>query len=197
MALTRKSLKAMGLTDEQVDSIIEMHTETVDGLKAYKADAEKLPGVQRELDDLKKQVADNKDDGWKDKHDAVKKEFDDYKAAQTAKDTKAAKETAYIPLLKKAGVREKRIGDILRLTDFDKIELDESGNAKNADSVVDWIKEYWAEYIDEKNQAGADMANPPANTGSTTTMTKDQIMAIKNPTERQAAIAENHQLFGI
>ena len=33
MALTRKSLKAMGLADEQVDSIIEMHTETVDGLK--------------------------------------------------------------------------------------------------------------------------------------------------------------------
>ena len=56
MALTRKSLKAMGLTDEQVDSIIEMHTETVDGLKAdiakYKGDAEKLPGVQRKLDDL-------------------------------------------------------------------------------------------------------------------------------------------------
>ena len=49
MALTRKSLKAMGLTDEQVDSIVEMHTETVDGLKAdiakYKGDAEKLPSV--------------------------------------------------------------------------------------------------------------------------------------------------------
>ncbi len=166
MALTRKSLKAMGLTDEQVDSIIEMHTETVDGLKAYKADAEKLPGVQAELDQAKKDLADRNKDGWKEKHDAVKKEFDDYKAAQTAKDTKAAKESAYIPLLKKAGVREKRIGDILRLTDFDKIELDESGNAKNADSVVDWIKEYWAEYIDEKNQAGAGMTNPPAGGGT-------------------------------
>ena len=57
MSLTRKSLKAMGLTDEQVDSIIEMHTDTVDGLKeqvnTYKADAEKLPNVQKELDDLK------------------------------------------------------------------------------------------------------------------------------------------------
>ena len=33
MALTRKLLKGMGLTDEQVDTIIEAHTDTVDGLK--------------------------------------------------------------------------------------------------------------------------------------------------------------------
>ena len=49
VALTRESLRAMGLTDEQVDSIIEMHTDTVDGLKAdvskYKSDAEKLSTV--------------------------------------------------------------------------------------------------------------------------------------------------------
>ena len=57
MALTRKLLKGMGLTDEQVDTIIEAHTDTVDGLKEdinkYKGDAEKLPTVQKELDDLK------------------------------------------------------------------------------------------------------------------------------------------------
>ena len=57
MALTRKLLKGMGLTEEQVDTIIEAHTETTDGLKKdiekYKGDAEKLPGVQKELNDLK------------------------------------------------------------------------------------------------------------------------------------------------
>ena len=50
MALTRKLLKGMGLTDEQVDTIIEAHTDTVDGLKAdvskYKTDAEKLSDVE-------------------------------------------------------------------------------------------------------------------------------------------------------
>jgi len=55
MALTRKLLKGMGLTDEQVDTIIEAHTDTVDGLKAdiakYEGDAKKPPGVQKELDD--------------------------------------------------------------------------------------------------------------------------------------------------
>ena len=52
MALTRKLLKGMGLTDEQVDTIIEAHSDTVDGLKeqvkTYKADAEKLPNIQKE-----------------------------------------------------------------------------------------------------------------------------------------------------
>lgn len=41
MSITRKSLKVMGLTEEQVDTIIEMHTETVNGLKeSFKADLE-------------------------------------------------------------------------------------------------------------------------------------------------------------
>ena len=57
MALTRRFLKGMGLTEEQVDTIIEAHTEVTDGLKEqinqYKADADKLVDVQKELDDLK------------------------------------------------------------------------------------------------------------------------------------------------
>ena len=52
MALTRNMLKGMGLTDEQVSAIIDAHTDTTDALKAqrdqYKADAEKLPAVQKE-----------------------------------------------------------------------------------------------------------------------------------------------------
>lgn len=196
MALTRKSLKAMGLTDEQVDSIIEMHTETVDGLKAYRADAEKLPGVQAELDQAKNDLAEKSKDGWEEKHDALRKEFEDYKADQTAKETKAAKEAAYRALLKEVGVAEKRIDTILRVTDLDKIEL-EDGKVKGADEVKSTIKTEWAEFIPVAGQVGANMAKPPANTGSNTVMTKDQIMAIKDPMARQAAIAENHQLFGI
>ena len=71
----------MGLTDEQVDTIIEAHTDTVDGLKGditrYKADAEELPGVQRELDDLKAAG----DGGYKDKYERERSDFETYKAA--------------------------------------------------------------------------------------------------------------------
>ena len=80
MSLTRKSLKAMGLTDEQVDSIIEMHTDTVDGLKAdvskYKSDAEKLAGVEKELNDLKA-IGDG---GYTEKYEKEHKVLEYYKS---------------------------------------------------------------------------------------------------------------------
>ena len=58
MALTRKFLSALGIEADKVDEIINAHAETVNALKEerdnYKADAEKLPAVQKELDELKK-----------------------------------------------------------------------------------------------------------------------------------------------
>jgi hypothetical protein len=53
MALTRKFLKAMGIEEEKIEQIIDAHTETVNALKEerdnFKADAEKLPNVQKQL----------------------------------------------------------------------------------------------------------------------------------------------------
>lgn len=94
MALTRKLLKGMGLTDEQVDTIIEAHTDTVDGLKSdinkYKADAEKLPNVQRELDELKAAG----DGGYKKRYEDEHAAFEAYKGDIAAKEARAAKEKA-------------------------------------------------------------------------------------------------------
>ena len=94
MSITRKLLKGMGLTEEQVDTIIEAHTETVDGLKAdvsrYKADAGKLAGVQKELDDLKAAG----DGGYKVKYEKEHSDFEAFKSNITAKEAKAAKEKA-------------------------------------------------------------------------------------------------------
>lgn len=172
MALTRKLLKGMGLTEEQMDTIIEAHTDTVDGLKSdlarYKADAEKLPGVQAELENLKAKG----DDGWKDKHDKVKKEFDDYKREQMQKETKSAKESAYRELLKSAGISEKRIDSVLKVTDLTSVEL-EDGKIKNADELRKSIKEEWADFVVTTKQKGADTKDPPANNGGA--MSRDDI----------------------
>ncbi len=162
MALTRKLLKGMGLTDEQVDTIIEAHTDTVDGLKAdiakYEGDAKKLPGVQKELDDLKAAG----DGGYKEKYEKEKKAFEDFKNEQTAKETKKAKESAYRELLKAAGVSEKRIPSILKVTDLDSVELD-GDKVKDADNLTETVKTEWADFIEFSNTSGAPTNNPPAN----------------------------------
>ena len=163
MALTRKLLKGMALTEEQVDTIIEAHTETVEGLKAdiakYEGDAKKLPGVQKELDDLKAAG----DGGYKEKYEKEKKAFEDFKNEQTAKETKKAKETAYSELLKAAGVSEKRIPAILKVTDLNSVELD-GDKVKDADKLTEAVKTDWADFIESSNTNGANTATPPANT---------------------------------
>lgn len=162
MALTRKLLKGMGLTEEQVDTIIEAHTDTVEGLKAdietYKSDAEKLPGVQKELDDMKAAG----DGGYKEKYEKEKKAFEDFKNEQTAKETKQAKENAYRELLKAAGVSEKRIPAILKVTDLNSVEL-EGDKVKDADKITETVKADWADFIESSNTSGTNTITPPAN----------------------------------
>lgn len=162
MALKRSFLKSMGLTDEQISAIIEAHTETVDGLKAdiekYKGDAEKLPAVQKELDDLKAAG----DGGYKEKYEKEKKAFEDFKTAQTAKETRQVKENAYRELLKAAGVSEKRIPAILKVTDLNGIEMD-GDKIKDADKHTQTVKSEWADFVETVNTNGANTNTPPAN----------------------------------
>ena len=195
MALTRKSLKAFGLTEEQVDSIIEMHTETVDGLKAdisrYKADAEKLPIVQKELDDLK----DAKDGGYKEKYEKEHKAFEDFKTEQTAKETRAAKEKAYRELLVSAGISEKRVDTVLKVSDLEKVEL-EDGKIKGADELVKTIKTEWADFIVNTRTKGAEVHNPPANnTSGKGDKSRADILSIRDGVERRRLMKENPDLF--
>lgn len=201
MALTRKFLTALGIDEAKVDEIITAHTEVTDALKAerdkFKADAGKYAAVQAELDGIKAQAA--KDGGknpYQVKYEALKEEFDKYKSDTETKATKAKKESAYRKLLKDAGVTEKRLDAVLRVSDFDGIEFDGDGKIKDADKLTESIKKEWADFIPQQSQQGAPSQNPPSTTTGKT-MTKDEIMKITDTAARQKAIAENHELFGI
>ena len=197
MSLTRKMLKAMGIEEEKIEQIIEAHSETVDSLKAdrdiYKEDAEKLKDVQKELDDLKAKG----DDGWKEKHDRLKDEFDQYKNDVQAKETKAAKEAAYRAILKDANLSEKGIEKAVKYADWDKIELGEDGKLKGANDHIKAVREEWAEYVTTTTTTGAKTSTPPANNGTGTGKTKEEIMAIKDGAVRRAEMAKNPHLFGL
>lgn len=166
MALTRKMLKAMGIEEEKIDQIIEAHTETVDALKeqrdSYKGDADKLAEVQKELGKTKEELETAAKDEYKEKYETLKAEFDTFKNEQTEKETRQAKENAYREILKAAGVSEKRIDTVLKVSDIDGLELVD-GKLKDSEKLSETIKTEWADFIPTTTQTGGKAANPPAN----------------------------------
>ena len=197
MSLTRKFLSALGIEEAKIDEIITAHADTVNALKeqrdGYKADADKLPTVQRELDDLK--ASQSGDDPYKEKYENKAREFDEYKKSVEAKELKRSKSAAYKQVLKE--LKASHVDSILKASqsELEKIELDENGKIKDVDKLKESIKKEWADFIVAEGQQGANTANPPANEGSK--VSKEDIMKIKDPTARQKAMYENAELFGI
>lgn len=198
MALSRKLLKGMGLTEEQIDSIIEAHTDTVDGLKDTIAQL-RQGGAQAPAKPAAKDSGGDaaKDSGYRKKYEDEHQAFEDFKKAQAARDARAARESACRKALREVGVSEKYLDKILALCDVDSLELDDKGALKDADKIKEGYKTDWADFISVRTTKGVATAEPPANTGAKKTMTREEIIDIKDPEARQAAIAENPELFGI
>lgn len=163
MALKREFLAALGIEESKIQPIIDAHIETVDALKkerdTYKAEADKLPGVQAELE--KAQAA------AKDSGDAAKiqKDFDDYKAEVQARETKAKKESALRKVAKDAGLTDAGIAKAVKYQDFTKIELDDKGEIKDAKDLMKSLKEEWPEHLNKEGAHGADTPTPPGGNG--------------------------------
>lgn len=195
MALTVKMLKGLGLTDEQREAILEEHANTVNEIKAerdrLKADAEKLPGVQRQLEEL--QAAG--DGGYKQKYEKEHKAFEDYKSDITAKQTKAAKEKAVRAYFESKNITGANLDLAMRGCGEEMNALEMDGDKiKDSSSLDALISGTYKSLVSTTSTKGSNPANPPANTGGGA-MTKDQIFAIKDRTARRAAIRENIELF--
>jgi len=169
MGFTRTELReALGeaYTDEIAKKVIEMHRSVVDPLKddldsakrdvtRYKQDAEKLPGVQKELDDYKK-------DDWKTKYDNEKKAHDDYKA-QVARDAEAAKvKAAYKKLLTEEKISEKTLESVLNATDYSKMKLKDDGTLDGIEDLKKDIDAKWGGFKVQTRQRGEKVDTPPA-----------------------------------
>lgn len=185
--------------DKATEEICARHSADLDSIKeerdTYRKDAETLASVKQELETLKAATGDGKNP-YKVKYEAIKEEFEAYKNDVKSKAVKAEKEKAYTELLKEAGVSEKRINSILKVSDVDSIELDESGKIKDSANLKKKIEEEWSDFIPKLTQQGANTSNPPSNTGGNT-MTKEEIRKISDPVARQKAMAENPSLFGL
>lgn len=164
-------------TDEIENQLVALHLGVVDPLKddvtRYKADAEKLPGVQKELDDLKGKG----DDGYKEKYESEHKAFEDYKTSVAAEKTTAAKEKALETALKKIGIADKRIATVAKMAKadgfLDALELDENGAAKDAAKFETSLKDGYGEFVVTTSTQGANTPNPPAGNGGSGSITAE------------------------
>ena len=129
-------------------------------------DKERYKAKLNEIDTLKEQQQTAEDNAttagkWKDKYDALKKDFDDYKADIAGKEALAAKKAAFQKVAKDAGLTEAGIAKAAKYQDYSKIELDDKGEIKDAKDLMKSIKEEWPEHVAKKETKGAETPNPP------------------------------------
>lgn len=171
MSLTRKMLSAMDIPAEKIDEIMSAHVETVNAIKEerdnLKADADRLKTVEKELEKANEKIEAFNSGDWENKYNALKGEYDTYKTDTETKAAKAAKESAYKKLLIEAGISDKRIETIMKVSGatVDGLELDKEGKIKDADKLTESAKTEWADFIVTEGKKGADVPNPADSTG--------------------------------
>ena len=159
MAFTRATIRNLAK-----ESGVEIPKEFEDALVAEHLTARNAYAEEQVKAELEKQPAE-KAENVKDSEEykALKADFDKYKAEVAAKETKAAKETAYRAILKDANLSEKGIEKAVKYAEWDKIELGEDGKLKGANDHIKAAREEWAEYVTTTTTTGAKTSTPPAN----------------------------------
>lgn len=202
MALTRNSLKVIGLTSEQIESIIEMHSDTVNAYKEQLKDANEIKSSYEKLkadyeklstehEAAKQAVSENAQ--LKEQYETTKAEYEKFKTDTETKAAKAAADATFTKWLRDNGYTEKGAAKIVKYGGFTP-EFNKDGTIKNADKLSESVSAEWSEYKAKEHVEGANTETPPTNTGGNT-ITKEQILSIPNTAERQKAIAENRGLF--
>lgn len=194
---TRKNVREIlgdACTDEIENKLMALHIGVVDPMKdelaEYKAKAETLEAVTKERDALKA------GGDYKQKFEDEHKAFEDYKKGITAKETRAAKEKAVRAYLESKSITGNNLEIAMRGcgAEIDAAELD-GEKIKDTKAFDDLIGGTFKGLVVKSSTVGVNTPNPPANNGGTT-MTKEQIMAIKDTAARQKAISDHHELFG-
>lgn len=185
MAFTRADIRAIlgeAHTEDIENRLVALHLGVVDPLKdslqTYKTDAEKLPGVQKELDDMKK--AGNAAE--------VRAAFDAYKQQVEGEKANAAKMSAVRTALKAAGVNRDEFADLLLgKVDLSKVEMD-GDKVKDPAALVDPLKSSYAGCFGVVDDKGTPPSNPPSGGGKSYTAAEIRSMTPAQINENWDAI---------
>lgn len=168
MALTRKFLKGLGLTDDQTESIIEAHTDVTERMKAENDALKKESGEHEKLKEEYKKAQDSLKEFDKIKNDLEieKTAHSEFKKQVEAQQKKAQQDKAYKKWLMDLGHSSDSADKIMRIDSRrpkfnDKNEIDDSDGSFKKDIDADWHVEpnkSWSE--------GAKTSTPPASNGN-------------------------------
>ena len=175
--MKRNDLKALGLTAEQIDAVMETNGDDIENAKTRmeeKKDKEiavlndklskvdskptdheaELGKLKKELDDMKAgkndpapQIDDKKSDD-DDELAKARKELEDYKASVEAEKIAKAKSTLLSKSLKDKGANPKLIDLIAKEFDLSKVELDGDGEAQTIKGFDGMLKPVQEKYAD-------------------------------------------------
>lgn len=156
MAFTRQYIRNLAK-----ESGIELPKEMEESLIAEHISARDTYAEEKVQAAMKENPAPKPEDT--DAYKTLKKQFEDYQAEVTAKETRAAKESAYRTLLAEAGIDPKRIDTVIRAekAGFDGLKLNKDGKFDNAAEIAKSIKTDWADFITTTETTGVNTAKPP------------------------------------
>lgn len=191
--MKREFLRGLGIDEEHIPKILDEHH---DGVREYKDSANKVTDLEAQLqtanDELSKrdtQIEDLKASTTG--NEELQKQLDEFKTTN-ANYEEELKRTKLDNAIKLAVAKDANDpNDVLTLLDKEGLELD-GDTVKGLDDKLTALRESKAYLFEQpKGKTGRTPAdgNPPQ------ALSKDQIMGIKDPQERQKAIRENMNLF--
>ena len=153
-------------TDDIAGKLISLHRTVVDPIKdqlddakrdatKYKTEADKVPGLQKDLDELKK------GEDWKGKYEKEHKDFDDYKAQVAQEATTAKVKAAYKKLLTEEKISEKTLEAVMNATDYSKMKLKDDGTLDGIEDLKKDIDTRWGSFKVAQRQRGERVDTPP------------------------------------
>lgn len=144
--------------------ICDLHTSNSDGKDETIKDLRtKLESAEHERDALKAKGGDD----WKDKYEKEHNAFETYKKDQTAKETKAAKESAVRAYFEGKSITGGNLNIAMRgaKDEINGLELDADGKIKDTSALDALVGGEYAALVVTTQTRGANTATPPAGNG--------------------------------
>ena len=190
--MKREFLRGLGVADEHIQQILDEHH---DALKQYKDKAESSESLQAELDTAKEELK-NRDTQISQLEQSVgsneelQNELEKYKQANSEFENKL-KQTQLNNAIKVEAMKQGVVDSdaFIKLIDTSSISQKDDGTIEGLDTLFESTKDTMP-YMFTQQRVGT---TPPE--GSNPALSKQDIMSIKDPRERQQKIKENINLF--